>query len=315
MSQGNPTKETEMTGVANALGPLFLLILLGAVLGRLRQPGGDFWPRLERLIYFLLFPAMLVSTLATADVSQVPVGRVAVALLGAMGVFGALLWTLRGWLGLDPAAFTSAFQGALRFNTYVGVAGAAALHGTPGATVAAVAVALMVPVVNVMCVASFIAAGTLGAGSLGKSLTALLRNPLILGCLIGIGLNLSGIGLPGWSAATVELLGRAALPLGLVAVGVALRPAALLRLDRGVWATNLIKLGLMPALVLALALALGLDPVSRDVALLFAALPTATSAYILARQLGGDAEMMAALITAQTLLAMATLPLWLRLVS
>ncbi|MBE0488718.1 MAG: AEC family transporter [Halomonas sp.] len=302
-----------MTGVANALGPLFLLILLGTVLGRLRQPGGDFWPQLERLIYFLLFPAMLVSTLATADVSQVPVARVALALLGAMGLFGALLWGLRGWLGLDPPAFTSAFQGALRFNTYVGVAGAAALHGAPGATVAAVAVALMVPVVNVMCVASFIAAGTLGAGSLGRSLAALARNPLILGCLIGIGLNVSGIGLPGWSADTVELLGRAALPLGLVAVGVALRPEALLRLDRGVWVTNTIKLGLMPALVLALALALGLDPVSRDVALLFAALPTATSAYILARQLGGDAEMMAALITAQTLLAMATLPLWLRL--
>ncbi|MDN3522757.1 AEC family transporter [Halomonas ramblicola] len=304
-----------MTEVADALGPLFLLILLGALLGRLRQPSGDFWAQLERLIYFLLFPAMLVATLATADVSQVPVGRVAVALLGAMGLFGALLWRLRGWLGLAAPAFTSAFQGALRFNTYVGVAGAAALHGAPGATVAAVAVALMVPVVNVLCVASFIAAGTLGTGSLGKSLAALTRNPLILGCLLGIALNLGGIGLPGWSQATVELLGRAALPLGLVAVGVALRPRALMRLDRGTWATNLVKLVLMPALVLLLALGLGLDPVSRDVVLLFAALPTATSAYILARQLGGDAEMMAALITAQTLLAMLTLPLWLRLAS
>ena len=113
----------------------------------------------------------------------------------------------------------------------------------------------------------------------------------------------------------VELLGRAALPLGLVAVGVALRPAALVRLDRGIWASHLVKLALMPALALALALLMGLDPVSRDVVLLFAALPTATSAYILARQLGGDAEMMAALITGQTLLAMVTLPLWLRLVS
>lgn len=302
-----------MADIAGALGPLFLLILLGCVLDWLRLPGGDFWPRLERLIYFLLFPAMLVSTLATADVSQVPVTRVAVALLGAMGVFAALLWALRGWMGMEPAAFTSAFQGALRFNTYVGVAGAAALHGAPGATVAAVAVALMVPVVNVLCVTSFIAAGTLGSGSLGKSLAALGRNPLILACLVGIGLNVSGIGLPGWSAATVELLGRAALPLGLVAVGVALRPAALVRRDRGIWASHLVKLGLMPALALALALLLGLDPVSRDVVLLFAALPTATSAYILARQLGGDAEMMAALITGQTLLAMVTLPLWLRL--
>ncbi|MEC9484092.1 MAG: AEC family transporter [Halomonas sp.] len=302
-----------MTGVEDALGPLFLLILLGAVLGGCRFPGGDFWPQLERLIYFLLFPAMLVATLATADVAQVPVGRVALALLGSMALFGGLLWGFRSRLRLEAAAFTSVFQGALRFNTYVGVAGAAALHGQAGTTVAAVAVALMVPVVNVLCVASFVAAGTLGPSSVGKSLAALARNPLILACVAGILLNLSGIGLPGWSGDAIALLGRAALPMGLVAVGVALRPHALLRLDRGVWASNLVKLALMPAVVLALAALLGLDAVSRDVVLLFAALPTATSAYILARQLGGDAELMAALITGQTLLAMLTLPAWLSL--
>ena len=304
-----------MSSVQGALGPLFLLILLGALLGWRRLPGGDFWVQMERLIYFLLFPAMLVSTLATADVSQVPVGRVAIVLLGAIAGFAVALWWARPALGLDAAAFTSVFQGALRFNTYVGVAGAAALHGNAGATVAAVAVALMVPVVNVLCVACFIAAGTLGPSSLAKSFAALTRNPLILACLIGIALNLSGLGLPGWSEQAVGLLGRAALPLGLVAVGVALRPRALARLDRGVWSANLVKLVLMPALVLALAWLTGLDPVSRDVALLFAALPTATSAYILSRQLGGDAELMAALITAQTLLAMISLPLWLRLVA
>ena len=302
-----------MQGVADALGPLFLLILLGVVLGRLRQPTADFWSQLEKVIYFLLFPAMLVATLANANVAEVPVVRLAIALLGGMLLFATLLWAMQRRLGLAAPAYTSVFQGALRFNTYVGVAGAAALHGTAGATVAAVAVALMVPVVNVLCVVCFIAAGTLGPSSLGKSLAALARNPLILACLVGIGLNLSDIGLPGWSGAAVELLGRAALPLGLVAVGVALRPQALFRLDRGVLAANLVKLVLMPALVLGVALLLGLDAVSRDVALLFAALPTATSAYILARQLGGDAELIAALITGQTLLAMATLPLWLHL--
>lgn len=303
-----------MGSITGALGPLFLLILLGAAIGYGRWPNADFWPQMERLIYFVLFPAMLVSTLATADVSQVPVGRLALVLLGAMGLFGLGLWYFRAWLRLSPAAFTSVFQGAVRFNTYVGVAGAAALHGSLGATTAAVAVAIMVPVVNVMCVASFVAAGTLGSASLGKSALALAKNPLILACLAGIALNLTGLGLPGWSQDTLELLGGAALPLGLVAVGVALRPAALLRFDRGVVATNSIKLLLMPAFVLCLAWALGLDAVSRDVALLFSALPTATSAYILARQLGGDAEMMAAIITGQTLLAMLTLPLWLKLV-
>lgn len=304
-----------MQGIAAALGPLFLLILLGSVLGMSRIPGGDFWMRMERLIYFLLFPAMLIATLAQSNMSEVPVGRVAITLLGAMLIFSALLWWLKPRIGLDAAAFTSVFQGAVRFNTYVGVAGAAALHGSLGATTAAVALALMIPVVNVLCVLTFIASGTLGRSGLWRSLTALAQNPLILACLIGIALNLSGIGLPGWSAGTLELLGRATLPLGLVAVGVALRPQALMRRDLGLWVSSLVKLALMPALVLALAWLLGLDPVSRDVALLFAALPTATSAYILARQLGGDAELMAGLITAQTLAAMVTLPLWMRLVA
>ncbi|MFG6667805.1 AEC family transporter [Halomonas sp. HNIBRBA4712] len=304
-----------MNSIAGALGPLFLLILLGAAIGYRRWPSSEFWLQMEKLIYFLLFPAMLVATLATADVSQVPVARLAGVLLVAIALLTLLLWWLRAWLSLQAPAFTSIFQGAIRFNTYVGVAGAGALHGSAGVTTAAVAVAVMVPVVNILCVASFIKAGTLGQASLRHSALTLLKNPLILACLAGIFLNLTGIGLPGWSESAAELLGRAALPLGLVAVGVALRPAALLRLDRGTVTTNVAKLALMPVIVLALAWLCGLDPLSRDVALLFAALPTATSAYILARQLGGDAELMAAIITGQTLLAMLTLPFWLKLVA
>ncbi len=302
-----------MSDIAGALGPLFLLILLGAGLGWARFPGADFWPQLERLIYYLLFPAMLVATLADADVARVPVLRLGVALLGGMLALALAVWLARRRLALDAAAFTSTFQGVVRFNTYVGVAGAAALHGSAGTTVAAVAVALMVPTANLLCVLAFIASGTLGRASLGRSALALARNPLILACLLGIALNLSGIGLPGWSAPAVELLGRAALPLGLVAVGVALRPQALWRGGRAFWTSSALKLIVTPLTVAALAALAGLSGIERDVVLLFAALPTATSAYILARQLGGDAELMAALITGQTLLAMLSLPLLLPL--
>ncbi|MGM8930311.1 AEC family transporter [Salinicola halophyticus] len=303
-----------MSDIANALGPLFLLILLGAALGWARFPGGDFWPRLERFIYYLLFPAMLVATLATADVSQVPVFRLGVTMLGTMLLLGLGLWLAKDRLRLSPPAFTSAFQGVVRFNTYVGVAGATALHGAEGTTTAAVAVALMVPTANILCVLAFIASGTLGSASLGQSTMALLRNPLILACLLGVGLNLGGIGLPGWSADAIELLGNAALPLGLVAVGVALRPQALWHSGRTFWLSSALKLIVTPLIVMALAWIVGLHGAHRDIALLFAALPTATSAYILARQLGGDAELMAAVITGQTLLAMATLPLLLHAV-
>lgn len=302
-----------MSSIVGALAPLFALIALGAALGWARFPGGDFWPQLERFIYYLLFPAMLVATLATADVSRVSVLPLAATLLGTMITLGAALWLTRQQLALSPPVFTSAFQGVVRFNTYVGVAGAAALYGEPGLTVAAVAIALMVPMANILCVLAFIASGTQGPAGVGKSVLALLRNPLILACLAGIALNVSGIGLPGASAPVLELLGQAALPLGLVAVGVALRLKALWHGGRAFWISSGLKLVITPLLALALAWLAGLHGVDRNVALLFAALPTATSAYILARQLGGDAELMAAIITGQTLLAMLTMPVMLQL--
>lgn len=302
-----------MSSIVDALSPLFALIALGAVLGWARFPGGEFWPRLERFIYYLLFPAMLVATLASAEVSRVSVLPLAITLVGTMVLLGGVLWLARGWLALSPPVFTSAFQGVVRFNTYVGVAGAAALYGEPGLTVAAVAIALMVPTANILCVLAFIVSGTQGPASVGKSMLALVRNPLILACLAGVGLNVSGIGLPGVSAPAIELLGQAALPLGLVAVGVALRLSALWRGGRAFWLSSVLKLIITPLLVLGLAWLFGLHGVDLGVALLFAALPTATSAYILARQLGGDAELMAAIITGQTLLAMLAMPVMLEL--
>lgn len=300
-----------MLSVEQTLGPLFLLILAGAVLGWRDYPGGDFWPRAERLIYYLLFPALLIKSLGTADFADVSVLRVAIACVGVTTVTAVLLWLIQGRLGVGRAAFTSVFQGALRFNTYVAIAGAAALHGSAGTTVAAVVIALLVPTVNILSVLCFIFAGTLGRTGLFNGLLALLRNPLILACAIGIALNVSGIGLPGWSAPLLGLIGQAALPLALIAVGVALKPATLARSGRGFWLASGVRLVFIPAATLAISSLLGLHGVSRDVLMLFAATSTATSAYILSVQLRGDSELMAAIITGQTLLAMITLPLWL----
>lgn len=303
-----------MLAIDNALGPLFALILIGLFLGALDYPGGDFWARAERLIYYILFPALLVHVLATADVTQVPVIRLAFVCLGPTLLAAASLWQLRRHFSPDNTAFTSVFQGTVRFNSYVAIAGAEALHGSIGTTVAAVALALLVPTVNVLSVLCFVLTSR-HRTSFAHSLLVLLRNPLILACILGIVLNLTGIGLPGWSESVFALTARAALPLALIAVGVALRPASLLRSGRALWLTSLVKLAILPAITLGLAVVVGLNPVSRDVALLFAACSTATSAYILSRQLGGDSELMASLITAQTLLAMITLPIWLGLLS
>lgn len=299
--------------IANALGPVFLLILLGAVLRRIDFPGAAFWPGIERLTYYIAFPALLVHRLALADFSGAEFDALSLAIGGALLLTSGFLWLIRPWSSRNGPDFTSVFQGGIRFNTYIGLAVASALFGDEGLVIAAIAVSLMIPLVNVLSVLNFaLVIGERGV-NLRKLVTGVLTNPLILACLAGIALNLTGIGLPDWPEEVLARLGAAALPLGLLAVGVALSPATVKEDWSAIVASSLVKFGVFPGLMFGLATFLQLEPLTRQVLVLLACLPTATSAYILARQLGGNAVMMANIISVQSLLAFAIMPVWLML--
>lgn len=293
-----------MTTLLYSLWPLFALILGGLALRRWDFPGEAFWPAAERLNYFILFPALLFSSLATAPLDNPALPRLALAvLLGLGGAWLALLLVrrLRGW----PAARFGAFsQGILRFNTYLGLAVIGSLHGQPGLVLAALLLALMVPAVNVLSVWSLTAERGVSVRSL---LLPIVKNPLILACLAGILVNLAGVGLPGGSDRLLGLLAAASLPLGLLCVGAALRPQELAGEKVALFCNCGLRLLGMPLLALAVARLLQLPALESTVLVLFFALPTAPTAYVLTRQLGGDGQLMAGIITLQTLLAAASL--------
>ena len=92
-------------------------------------------------------------------------------------------------------------------------------------------------------------------------------------------------------------------------VGVGLQPERLLRPDASALVATVLKLLLMPAMAIAAGKVLGLDAVSLAVVACCAAVPAAPNAYLLARQMGGDAELMAQILTLQTLLAAVTMPI------
>ena len=298
-----------------ALVPVFVLILAGQLMRRADFPGDAFWAPAERLTYYVLFPALLVGNLARAPIAAASLGPLALALAGSVLLVTLGLLLLRRWLGVDGPAFTSVVQGGIRFNTYVGLAAAEALFGTAGLTLAAVAIAVLVPLVNVLCVMTLSRHGSGGSAGFGSVLRGLATNPLILACLVGIGLNLGGLGLPFGSGDVLGILGRAALPLGLLAVGAGLDARAVRGRGPAVAAVTLVKLGLLPLVAAGAARLLALPPAETAIAVLFAALPTAPSAYILARQMGGDARLVAGMLTLQTALAVLTLPLALALLA
>lgn len=295
--------------ILNALGPVFILVLLGAVLRRLEFPGDGFWPLAERFTYYLLFPALLISKLATASFENVAGLGIALTVVIPLIVITVALLLLSDSVSRSGQDFTSIYQGSIRFNSYVGLAAVSQLYGDPGMTIAAVTMAIMIPIINVLCVIIFVIKTGAGDGALKTTAVEIATNPLIIGCLLGVVLNLTGIGLPFWSGSVFHLLSLPALPLGLLAVGAGLKLDTLHSEARALMLSSSVKFVVLPLTALGVGWLAGLEGMSLQVVVLFFCMPTASSAFILARQLGGNAPLMATLITGQTLLAMVTLPI------
>lgn len=296
-----------LSQVLSALAPAALLIALGVVLRHRQMLPDTFWAPAEWLSYYVLLPALFVHGLATADMRAVPVGAIFAVLIGAVLVTATLVILGRRLFGGTDPAFTSIFQGAIRFNNYVGVMIATGLYGAQGTALAAVANAAIVPTVNILSVLVFSRYGDARPGWWGV-VRQVATNPLVLACVIGMGLQQTGIGLAPGLDASLKALGQAALAMGLLCVGAALQLGSLRRDLDPVLRASAVKFGLLPLITLGLCLLAGLRQEAAVVAMIFHALPTASSSFILSRQMGGDARLMASIIALQTLLAAAIMP-------
>lgn len=287
--------------------PLFALICLGFVFARKGFPDPAFWPAAERMNYFILFPALLVTSLVDAPVRDPAILRLGGAAVVTICIAAAGLGIARKIWPAPAARFGPALQGVVRFNTYLGLAIVTSLAGTEGLRRAAVVLAVAVPLVNVLSIMALTEAGAARAPA--TLLRTMLRNPLILACVAGIALALSGASLPFGTGRFLDLLARGSLPLGLLCVGAALRPAAMRQDITALAGNGALRLLAMPALAAFIAYAFNLEGVEALVLVVFSAIPTAPTAYVLTRQLNGDGTFMAGLVTAQTLAAVATIPL------
>ena len=298
-----------MLPIVLAILPICILIFLGYGLRRLGVLGEGFWRGAERLVYFVLFPPLLFTTLAGADFAALAAGELALAMVAGAGALMVLLSASRPVLGIDGPAFTSLAQGALRQNTYIGFSAAFALFGTDGLAAAAIWVAAVTPIANVYCIGLLVRHGTAAEPGVRAVTLAVLKNPIILASVAGAGVNLAGLALPSVADEVLAILAHGALPLGLLAVGAGLDFAAVRKGGRALPLAVVAKLAVLPLFVLVSLQAFAVTGLGATVALLIAGLPTAPTSYILARQLGGDARLLAGIITVQTACAMVTLPL------
>lgn len=300
-----------MISITDILAPVLAMILVGFAIRRTNFLPPTFWPSAEKLTYFLLLPATLIHSLAGKKINGLPWLKILLTVEGAV-VASALLVTL-WWLAnrrMDGPAFTSLFQGGVRFNTFVALAVAENMFGSDGLMLAALGAGFMIVLINVLCVSAFSVAVTHGGGIDPKRFfTGLLQNPLIVGCVTGVGLNVLSLRLPKAIDGILALGGKAAFPIGLMAVGAAYKGGYLRIHWQPLVVSSTIQFLFKPLIAWGLATYLGLPGMAISVAVLLFSVPTAPSAYILSRQMGGDHDGMAAIITVQTCLSFITLPL------
>ncbi len=291
--------------MALLLIPDFALILFGFFLNRITDWGRDFWGGLEKLIYYVLFPALLFNSIAKSKIDFVlaaPALKTAVVVV-IVGI--TLAWLAKPLFRPAEKTFASGFQTAFRFNSYIGLAIAGRLHGEAGIAAFGIIIGLVVPLCNI---ASVWALTRHNNASLWKEL---LRNPLILATVGGVLYSLSGLPLPEVAQMLISRMGAASLACGLLCVGAALELTNVGKNAVLIGYFTVVKLIMLPVTAILTARALGVSGVFFDMVVLFGALPTATSAYVLAVRMGGDGPLVAQGVTVSTLLGMLSIPLWL----
>lgn len=283
--------------------PDFLLIACGFVICHHTPLNRPVWEAVERLVYYLLFPVLLFNSIVRNPLQPLSMLGLAACGVSVMLAGIALSYALGRVPGVDARLHASGAQTAFRFNSYVALALSERLAGAQGVAYVAVLVSLAVPLSNVAAVWPLARHG--GHGYLRE----LVRNPLIISTLAGLLGNLVGLRLPEPVSTTLQRIGVAALPLGLMAVGAGLRFGALREAPWLAAGFLSIRHLLLPLLSLGLVHWMRLPAPQALVVVAFASLPTASSCYVLAARLGGHAGYVAGLVTVSTLLGMASVPL------
>jgi len=296
------------TGVnyAQLLFPDFSLILCGYFLCRFTGLNRSVWQQAESLAYYFLFPVLLFYSIAKSplDIQTTSSFLLAGVSMGLAGI--ALSYSLPywPWMGskINRRDHAASAQIGFRFNSYIGLALVERLCGAEGLLLISVLIGFCVPMFNVGAVWPMARHGDSGFGR------EIVRNPLILATTSGLAFNLLGFGIPAILDPSLSKIGAASLALGLMSAGAGMEIKAL---NQGKLLGSLVltlKHLLLPCMAWSLAQIFELSELQTTVLLIFSALPTASTCYVLAARMGYNASLVAGLVTLSTLLGMLSLP-------
>ena len=298
-----------MTTTFYIILPLILLVGIGQLAARTGQLSGTDWIGIEKLSFKIMLPVLLVQAIVGSDLSIQRSGFYVLAITIALSVSGLLTLSLKWLLGttVGNAQVSTMFQATTRWNGLITLTIANQVFPDNGLLIVGIAMAFLIPFINV---GNIVAMSVLNASrfSFVPILKNVATNPLIIGCAVGIALNLLNIQMPVFMEQTLDMISRGTLAVGLLCVGAGFQMRRLLELNWQVLWSIGVKFMVAPAIAYGLAAGFGLDATQTLCAMLVVATPTATNGYIIARQMGGDAELYAIIMNWQLVVSVVVFP-------
>ncbi|AFB31856.1 MULTISPECIES: AEC family transporter [spotted fever group] len=293
--------------------PIFLITLLGSIIKNKWLTSEEFWRGIEKLSYFVLFPAMLFNYVSTADLSVASISKLVAALIISTILVSIGLIIYQKKYNIDKVQFTSIFQGSIRYNSYIFFGVSSPLLGPSGLSIVAVISSYMIIFTNILSVMIFAyyvpnksVTNTIRT-SFVLMMKLIVRNPLIIASLVGFVFNYSNLELHLGLKKTLDSLSNAALAIGMLNVGAGLNFTIRQELLHNVMLTSFVKLVAFPLVSVVVLWLMSIDGLDRSVGILYSCLPCASTAYVLSRQLDGDPDSMASIITFTTFFSVVTI--------
>jgi predicted permease len=296
-----------MLNIFLSILPIFLLIVIGFISKLYIKDVAVFWGFSDKFVYYLFFPALLILDISEANFSGADNFYPITSTIISTIIIALIIFTVKFFVKTSPSLFTSIFQGGIRYNSYVFIALSQSLFGSEGVALSGFFVAYMIILTNIMSVLVMNHYGSGSKKNLSGAILALAKNPLIIGAVLGVIMNISNIHITGALKQLFLYLANAATPLSLMSVGAGLIISMHIHQIVSIFYTTALKLVAMPIITIVLVKYFGASGLPANIAILYSAVPCAGNAYILARQMGGNHEAMASIITWTTLLSIITL--------
>jgi len=296
------------------ISPVFILIILGNLLRRVRVPDLSFWHVSDKLIYWVLIPALLFHHVSQITLSSTMLANYAVVILSGLFVVTTLSFIAGKLFGYTPQIWTSVMQGAARHNAFIALAIAGSLFGDEGLALGAIFMVILIPIINIVIVSVMASilnqeVGNNSRPSIFDVLFELIKNPFILAIAAGLVISFIDAERIMIIHETTGLLGSAALPIMLLSIGANIKIREISSAITPIIIANVLKLLVFPAVVFFVAKSMNLSLFETTIAVIFAAVPTAASSYSLAKQFGGETQLMTSIITIQVVLSFITIPI------